>query len=179
VESHERLRLFCALLLPGETLDALVRWQTAELGDARLRSVARDNLHVTLAFLGSTPARALPGIAAALRSAADGIEAPVLAPVRYRETRSVGMIALSDEERRATRLAERLWTGLEALGVYRREQRDWLPHVTVARFRERPHLEPGLPPLGSFESSDAAVMMSRLRPSGAQYGVLETVSLGG
>jgi 2'-5' RNA ligase len=179
VESDERLRLFCALLLPSYTLDDLVRWQTAEIAGAPVRPVVRDNLHVTLAFLGSTPAGAVPGIADALRSAAEGIEAPVLAPVRYRETRSVGMIVLSDEEGRATRLAERLWSGLEALGTYRREQRGWLPHVTVTRFRERPRLEPELPALGDVCTSDAAVMLSRLRPSGAQYEVLESVSLGG
>jgi RNA 2',3'-cyclic 3'-phosphodiesterase len=179
VEGDERLRLFCALLLPGETVDLLVRWQAVALARAPVRPVPRDNLHVTLAFLGSTSGEAVPGIAEALRDAARGVEPPVLAPVRYRETRSVGMIVLSDEVGRATRLAEGLWTGLEAIRVYERESRAWLPHVTVARFRERPRLSPALPDLGSVRTSDAAVMLSRLRPSGAQYEVLETVSLGG
>ena len=31
---------------------------------------------------------------------------------------------------------------LERLGVYRREGRPWLPHLTVARWRERPRLRP-------------------------------------
>ena len=114
MEGDERLRLFCALLLPGETLDELVRWQAAQLAGARVRPVARDNLHVTLAFLGSTPANAMPGIADALRSAAEGIAPAVLAPVRYRETRSVSMIVHSDADGRATRLeelADQRWEG--------------------------------------------------------------------
>jgi 2'-5' RNA ligase len=180
VESDERLRLFCALLLPGETLEGLARWQVAVLSAASgVRTVSRENLHVTLAFLGSTQAHALPGVAGALRAAAEGTTAPVLTPLRYRETRSVGMIELSDEGARATRLAERLWDGLEALGVYQREGRPWLPHITVSRFRERPRFSPDLPTLGEVRTSDAAVMISRLRPSGAQYQVLESVSLGG
>jgi hypothetical protein len=36
-----------------------------------------------------------------------------------------------------------------------------------------------VPDLGTFEPSDAAVYMSSLRPSGAQYEVLKHVALGG
>jgi 2'-5' RNA ligase len=63
--------------------------------------------------------------------------------------------------------------------VYEREQRSWLPHVTVVRYRERPRLRPPAPELGSFTPSDAAVYMSSLRPTGAEYAVLEAVPLGG
>ncbi|HEX5468828.1 MAG TPA: RNA 2',3'-cyclic phosphodiesterase [Gaiellaceae bacterium] len=177
----ERLRLFCALLLPCDAVEALVRWQEAELVPAggALRVVSRENLHVTLAFLGSTPAARLPDIVAALERARSGLAAPLLDAVRYRETRSVGMIQLSDEGARAEALAERLWDGLERLGVYTREERRWLPHVTVARFRTRPRLAPAMPALGEVVPSDAAVMISRLRPGGVQYEVFESVSLGG
>jgi 2'-5' RNA ligase len=53
-----------------------------------------------------------------------------------------------------------------------------LPHVTVLRFRERPHIEPPLPAADPFVTSEAAVYMSVLRPSGAQYVVLESVAIG-
>jgi hypothetical protein len=58
VESDERLRLFSALLLPPAAVDTVVAWQAVELASAGtdLRLVPRENLHVTLAFLGSTPA---------------------------------------------------------------------------------------------------------------------------
>jgi 2'-5' RNA ligase len=99
----------------------------------------------------------------------------------YRETRSVGMLVLDDEDDRATALALALHDRLERLGVYRRENRPWLPHLTVLRFRERPRLRPELPAalVESFAPSEAAVYLSRLRPSGAQYEILDSVALGG
>jgi 2'-5' RNA ligase len=101
------------------------------------------------------------------------VAGPVLEPDRYRETRSVGMLALSDATGAATALAVDVQQRLEQLGVYRREQRAWLPHVTVLRFRERPRLSPPPPEVANICPSDAAVMVSVLRPDGARYEVLE------
>jgi len=180
VEAGERLRLFVALLLPDEAITSLVQWQAAELaGRPWLRAVPAENLHVTVAFLGGRPAGDVEKIAGLLRETAAAARPPVFEPVRYRETRSVGMIVLDDDEQRGAWLAERIFDDLEELGVYQREQREWLPHVTVARFRDRPRLSPPLPPLERVMSSEVAVMMSRLRPSGAEYEILESASLGG
>jgi RNA 2',3'-cyclic 3'-phosphodiesterase len=179
VEGRERLRLFVALLLPDEALAGLVEWQRRELAGRDVRVVPRENLHVTVAFLGGRPAGDLEGIAEIVRETAGEADPPVFEPVRYRETRSVGMIVLSDENNRAKGLAERVFDGLERLRVYEREGREWLPHLTVVRFRARPRLAPPLPQLGRVMSSELAIMMSRLRPSGAQYEVLESVPLGG
>jgi RNA 2',3'-cyclic 3'-phosphodiesterase len=180
LEPRERLRLFVALLLPAEALARLSAWQDRELsGRPGLRVVPATNLHVTLAFLGSRPAEDVERIPAVLREARHGLAAPVFEPVRYRETRSVAMIVLSDQAGRATALTERVFEGLERLGIYERESRDWLPHVTIARFQQRPRLAPPLPSLGEVVSSELAVMISRLRPGGAEYEVLESVSLGG
>ena len=171
------VRLFCALRLPDDALDRLGAWQDAHL--ARARPVTRANLHVTLAFLGSRPEADLPGIARELAAAAAGAGAIVFEALRYRETGSVGMVVLSDETGAATTLAGDLAGRLERIGVYRPERRAWLPHVTVARFRERPGLAPPPPGLGRLSPSDAAVYSSVLRPSGAQYRVLQSVALGG
>jgi 2'-5' RNA ligase len=80
---------------------------------------------------------------------------------------------------RGNALAGRLMLRLEELGAYRRERRGWLPHVTVARFRDRPRLSPAVPALGSFSPSEVALYHSVLRPAGAQYEILESVALGG
>ena len=173
----ERLRLFCALCLPDETVAHLARWQGRELHGGRL--VTPGNLHVTLAFLGSRPSVEVPAIAGALRDVAARANRLRLRVRGYRETRSVGMLTFEDEGNAATAVAERLQEGLEELGVYRREARPWLPHVTVLRFRERPRLRPELPELGDVVPSAAAVFISRLRRGGAEYESVETVALGG
>jgi RNA 2',3'-cyclic 3'-phosphodiesterase len=175
----ERIRLFCALRLPDATLDRLVGWQREALDVPGIRPVARTNLHITLAFLGHRGAGELDGILQALREAAARAELARLTVRSYRETRSVGMLAFDDEGGRTAALAVDLQQRLQVLGVYEPERRKWLPHVTVVRFRERPRLHPALPALEPFVPSDAAAYLSRLRPSGAHYEVLESVEVGG
>ncbi len=136
-------------------------------------------MHVTIAFLGSRPSDELDSITAVLHAAAEGVSPPVLTPARYRETRSVGMLVFADEEGRAARIAQAAHRELERLGVYEPERRPWLPHLTVVRFRDRPRLQPAIPELGAVTMSGAAVYISRLRPTGAQYEVVESVPLGG
>ena len=177
VEGRERARLFCALRLPEATLDVLCRWQEEHVRGGR--AVVRDHLHITLAFLGHRPVGELDAIRDAVRAAADGASPIRLVPERYRETRSVGMLVLTDLTANATRLARDLFRRLERARVYERERRPWLPHVTVVRFRERPRLHPPLPELEEFSPSDAAVFLSELHPTGARYVVLESFVLGG
>ncbi len=177
VGGDERIRLFLALRLPENVLDDVENWQEEHL--AGVRVVPREHLHVTLAFLGQRPATELESIVDALRMAAVGAGQVRLAPVRYRETRSVGMFVLSDEGGCAARLAVDVQERLERLGVYRREGRAWLPHLTVARWRERPRLRLEPEPVRTFVPSDAAAYLSRLHPDGARYEVLESVALGG
>jgi 2'-5' RNA ligase len=179
VALDERLRLFLALRLPDRVLDAFEAWQAASLrGDVRV--VPRDHLHLTLAFLGHRPGAELEAIVEALRDAAAPPRDYRLAVERYREMRSVAMVVLDDLGGGASALAGDVQARLEALGVYRREQRPWLPHVTVARFRERPQLRPALDTLRTdvpIVPSDAAAYLSRLGPTGASYEVLDCTAL--
>jgi 2'-5' RNA ligase len=178
VGGGERLRLFCALTLPDPVLDRLGAWQARELrGDARI--VPRQNLHATVAFLGSRPAVEAPKIAEELGAAAAAVGPIRLSERRYRETRSVGMVVFDDLDGHAERFALDVFDRLERLGVYERERRPWLAHVTVLRFRRPPRLRPPLPGLGDFSPSGAAVYLSELRPRGAEYVVLESFALGG
>ena len=176
-EGRERVRLFCALRLPDAALDALSEWQAGHLEGGR--AVPREHLHLTLAFLGHRPVGDLGAITGALRGAASAARPIRFLPERYRETRSVGMLVLTDVGGAATSLAEDLFPRLEGEGVYERERRPWLPHVSVLRFRRPPRLRPPLPELGEVVPSDAAVFLSRLRPSGAEYVVVESFALGG
>ncbi len=158
---------------PRRSLAALAEWGRLHLAAGRLL----ETFHVTLAFLGATRRDDLEGINAVLREACSSAGPITLRPLRYRETRSVGMLVLDDRSGGATQLATRVQAGLERLGVYRREARPWLPHVSVVRFRERPRLAPPLPDIGTFAPSGAAAFLSHLHPSGARYEVLESCQL--
>ena len=180
MEGGGRLRLFLGLPLPEDARERLVRWQSEALAGLRdTRLVPRENLHITLAFLGGRPAEDVAAIVGAMRAAATNVEPPRLVAERYRETRSVGMVVLTDEDARARRLAEGLSERLERLRVYEAERRPWLPHVTVLRFRRPPRLRPDPPDLGIVSPSEVALYHSLLRRMGAQYEIRESVPLGG
>ena len=168
VEGDERLRLFLALRLPEDWLDAIVAWQERAFAGARVRVVPREHLHVTLVFLGSTPAGELPAVVERLERAARPVE---LRPLGYRETRAAAMLTFEDVGGHGEAFAD-------AAG--RDEGRPWLPHVTVARYRERPKLQEEFPVTirtHVLVPSDAAAYLSRLRPSGAEYEVLALSAL--
>ena len=180
VGGDERIRLFIGLPIPEDVLERLAAWQDETFDKTPdVRIVPPGNVHVTLAFLGHRPAAEVRPIARALREAASAAVQPSLSLRRYRETRSVGMLVFDDEQQRATRLAGDLHGRLEELGVYERENRPWLPHLTVLRFRRPPRLRPSLPDLGAVSPSEAALYHSVLRRGGAQYEILESVRLGG
>src|SRR3972149_5918767 len=151
------IRLFLALRLPGPVLDVLEAWGTAHLLGGRV--VSRENLHITLAFLGYRPAADIPGILGVLREEAAVCLPSPLEPVRYRETRGVGMVAFDDPTGAATALAGSLHDRLEARGRP--------PPFPAPGFRAPPRRPPPLPQTGTFVPSDAAAYVSRLHPSGA------------
>jgi 2'-5' RNA ligase len=179
VEVDERLRLFVALQLPEDALAAIEEWQARHLSTSQLsgRLVPRANLHVTLAFLGSRPAHELPTILRVLDEATRSAAPPLFEVVRWRERRAAGMLELRDRHgTAAAEIARGVQAPLAALGIFRLENRDWLPHVTVLRYRRPPRLQPELPEL-AFVPSGAAAFLSRLHPSGAVYEVLESFPL--
>ncbi len=171
VAGDEYLRLFCGLRLPDDAADSIAAWQA---GLERGRVVPRENLHFTLVFLGRQPRSRLDEVVDALCRRAAETAPPLFGLERYRETRSVGMLVFTRDDG-----AERLALGLQEDLLGRAERDSWLPHVTVLRFRERPGLRPSLPALEPFVTSEAAAYLSVLRPTGAEYVVLESVPLGG
>ena len=82
VERDERLRLFLGFRLPEPAARAIAQWQRGELPEHGVRPVVEENLHVTIAFLGSRPAGEVGPIAGSLREAVEGVPPPVLTPSR-------------------------------------------------------------------------------------------------
>ena len=175
VEGRERLRVFVGLPVPSPAAEEIAAWALGlDARDARL--VRAEDLHLTLAFLGHRPAADLDRVAAVVDELG-GFQAPRFHVERYRETRSVGMLVLGDEGGRGAAIAEHTQGRLEEEGLYERERRPWLPHVTVLRFRRRAGLRPEAANVRSIAPSDAAAFLSILHPSGATYEIVHRARL--
>jgi RNA 2',3'-cyclic 3'-phosphodiesterase len=171
------LRLFVALDLPDPVKDALAALQP----DPEVwRPIARESLHITLAFLGSRP----PEDVAVIEPVVEGGAAPrlvlgdvlLLPPRRAR----VLTVAIEDPDGTLAALQTRVAGALAAAGVYTPEKRPFRPHVTVARLRPRTHaprdaaltLDPQ-----EFRGEAVTLYVSRLHPSGARYEPLSRARL--
>jgi 2'-5' RNA ligase len=136
-------RLFVALDLPEDAVAAVRAWQELVFGDLPELRI-NHALHLTLCFLGDTPASAVPRLSKALagvpsRRAALAFGEPFFLPERGRK--NVVALPLVDTAGDPGGLASvrRLQAGVSAALVatelYKAERRSFLPHVTVARFR--------------------------------------------
>jgi 2'-5' RNA ligase len=173
------MRVFVGYPVPAEAARELAAWAAGEPAVAGARLVPASNLHLTVAFLGSLAGRDAERVGEVVRAAARGVERARFVTTGFRTTRSVGMVALRDESGSGTELAEAVQERLEAIGVYARERRPWLPHVTVMRWKERPARVRTYVPVMEIVPSEIAVYLSVLRVGGAQYDVLESAALGG
>ena len=79
----------------------------------------------------------------------------------------------------STTLAGDLHGRLERLGVYRREGRSGLPHVTVLRRPQAGGDRPAPANMCSIHVVRSALYRSSLAEGGARYDALETAALGG
>jgi 2'-5' RNA ligase len=180
VAGDARMRVFVGYPVPAEAREELVRWSETALGAVPgARIVPLENLHITVAFLGWIDAATVAAVEDAVRDASVGRSRPRFATERFRATRSVAMIAFRDLGGVGTALALSVQERLEALGVYTSEKRAWLPHVTVARWKERPPRVRTYVPVMEIVPSEIAVYLSVLRAGGAQYEVLDSAALGG
>ncbi len=185
-----RARLFVALDLAEGMRAGIVAWGRRELGDPALRVVRGESLHLTLAFLGWTPEKAvgrLGEIVGGLRSAAPTLE--LGDPVAKPSLRRARLFALPVTSAGAVALQAELQGALVAERLYEPEGRPFWPHVTVARVKpegggskrprpvERP---PGRLP-GELLSPAVCVRVtlyrSELKPQGARYAPLAQVEL--
>ena len=185
--SEARLRLFVALELPEAFREELAAWRGGVLsGSDGLRLLPAEQLHVTLAFLGSRAEGEVDRIAACVRSSC----APFGAAVQMNSGAMKGVppkrprllaLDLEDPSRGCAELQAAISAGLAAGGFYEPEERPFWPHVTLARVRkgQRPPSFDSIPdpPRGPFSASTITLYRSRTRPSGAVYEPLGRVEL--
>jgi 2'-5' RNA ligase len=132
----KRQRIFVAVDLPEEIREGLREWGVAELVDPALRPVRAESLHVTLVFLGHREADVVEAVGEAVR----GVSAPAVLmkledPITLPRRRRAALFALPAPSPATTDLHRRLAGKLVEEGLHRPEDRDFWPHVTVARVR--------------------------------------------
>jgi RNA 2',3'-cyclic 3'-phosphodiesterase len=181
----ERARLFVALELPESARSALVRWRGPVLsGVSGLRPVRAEDLHVTLCFLGTRPAREIEPIGAACGVVAGqpAVESAFVEPMWLPRRRPhVLAVSLADAEGALGRLQAVLSRALVGGGWYAPELRPFLAHVTVARVARDARIRAVELPVLTAEAvrcSRVTLYRSRLSPSGARYEPLTVVELG-
>ncbi len=179
-----QLRLFVAVDLPHDVREALDRLQSdlRRRDLSSLRWVRPEGIHLTLKFLGDTPAEQVPVIEEAVAGAVRG------APFRLalgrpgtfgsRRGPRVLWVDLAADVGRLRELQAAVERALAEAG-FPPEERGFSPHLTLARVRQPPApgtadrvsraLEAVSPPRAEFEVEEVVLMRSRLQPSGAVY----------
>lgn len=161
--TEDTLRLFFALPCPPEQAAAICSWRDQQaLGG---HPVARENLHLTLAFLGAQPAEHLD----ALQQLAAGVVCDEFELTLNRLiTLGQGFVCLAPTEAPPAllQLAGSLAERLSALGVVL-DSRPYLPHMTLARQAHTP--VQGCAPAFTWPARGFELYLSRNGPGGVRY----------
>jgi len=176
----DRLRLFVAVDLPQDVRGALAGWATRVAPDG-VQPVRAENLHLTLAFLGSrsqheadTVAALLPGLARPLDTLSTA-GALWLSPRRP----TVLTVALACPPQLQA-LQESVAAALADSIGYEPQQRRFRPHVTVGRVargaRIRSSAEVPDAPALTFCADALTLYRSHTRPGGSRYERLASVA---
>lgn len=126
------IRLFCALELPDALRDRLIALGGPMPG---ARWVPEENLHLTLRFIGDVPESSFDDIAAAL----SGVSVPtfdltVAGVGHFEQSRRPTMLwARVEKIAPLVHLHGRIESALRRAGI-KGEDRQFMPHVTLARF---------------------------------------------
>ncbi len=170
----ETLRLFFALWPDDATRDALNhtgKWLHQHWGGRRMRA---DTLHITLAFLGSTPVDQLDALFACADTVQSHAFELVLDQTGYWRHNRIGWLGANEAPPQHLDLVGALNTALQAAD-FPVDARPHVPHVTLLRNTaggEIPACEPVRWPV-----SDFVLVKSVTEPDGAHYEVIRRWSL--
>lgn len=191
----EQIRSFIAIELPEEAKEGLARLRKElERGEHKfVKWVNLGSIHLTLKFLGNIPFKRVTEITEAMEGAAQGISPFHLEISGLGAFPSLGQarvfwVGIGGEMDKLSRLQQNIDSALAALG-FAKEERSFVPHLTLARIREGASLpeRKGFGELvGStifedkyhIEVEAISLMRSQLTPAGAIYTCLSAIGLG-
>ena len=187
----ELKRLFIAITLPAdfrfllfETIKDLARQ------DLAISPVAPECIHLTLKFLGSTDILMLREIMAAIIDTAEAFGSfsftpgPIIGSFPgIISTARILFTPVEDNVEQITNVFKALENNLAKIQI-KKDERKFIPHITIARIRGK--LNTGTADLikktslgykGSIICSKITLFESRLKPTGADYIILEEFAL--
>jgi 2'-5' RNA ligase len=191
----EILRTFIAIELAEPLRIAIARVQNKlkrQAPDASVKWVAPDGIHLTLKFLGDTPAGRVPEIEAALRAACAGraafeisVEGRGCFP-SFRRPRVI-WVAVRERGQGLAGLQAAVERHVAPLG-WPTEARDFSPHLTLGRVSRNVNAtteaavgqvveKAVVEQIGAQWVDAVSLIRSDLRPTGAVYSTLVTVPL--
>jgi 2'-5' RNA ligase len=179
------MRLFVALSIPSDVRENLALLIRELRGvDSNPKWINPDNLHVTLKFIGEVAPDKVMGIGDAL--AAVHAQQQVIAEFRdvgsFPDARrpSVAWVGIQPPQMLSS-LAAEVNRVLAPLGI-RREDKPFVPHLTIARFRET-RLSPALRAeiekqksrkFGTLSTGEFHLVESKPKSTGAEYTTLRS-----
>ena len=189
-----RLRTFIAVDVSPFTRDRLVglRDNLAAAAGTGVKWVEPDNLHVTLLFLGEVDEREVIGICRAVEAVARPAPAfsmtvaGVSAFPTVRRPRTL-IVPVTEGAAELVALHDALEGPLLELGCYRREERGYVPHLTLGRVQRDARAEALSAAVAKFggwqggqtQVREVLVLSSQLRREGPEYTVLSRAKLRG
>jgi 2'-5' RNA ligase len=179
------VRLFVALEIPCAVRDNLATLiNDLRITAPKARWVRPENIHVTLKFIGEI----LPDKLEDIRGALSGVHSERPVELNFRglgffpnAKRPSVLWAGIDASPNLPSLAGGIDRSLEKVG-FPREQRAFVPHLTIARFQP-PRIHETLQSaiaqssgrdFGSLRTKEFHLVESKLKPSGAEYTTLES-----
>ena len=172
------MRLFTALDVPPAILRDLERLLDHLRPTAKINWSTVSNLHITTKFIGEWPEERLGDLNSALAAVPRQSSIPVHVHKLgfFPNPHSPRIFWCGIEAPGLKELAAATDRATAALGI-ESEKRDYSPHLTLARIKERLDLQPlreaiaALPSLefGSFQADRFFLYRSQLRPTGSVY----------
>lgn len=171
------MRLFTAIELPEDVRGSAWEFERALMTNYRhARWVARENLHLTLIFIGeASPDRAQPIREALARVKCEPFQISLEGLGSFPEGKPIARvlwIGVGEGAERMVALADKLKLALAPLDI--RDDKAFHPHLTLARGRRDAGIPvqrlgfPGFGPL-RFKVWHFSLMESKLRPGGPVY----------
>jgi 2'-5' RNA ligase len=187
-----RHRIFISINLPEKIKERLIYFKE-KFSELPARWTKKENLHITLAFLGYVKDEDIPKIVEITKNVASQHEPFSIrivkiayGPPRVSPPRMVW--AIGEKNENLWKLQENLKKSLMEMKIPQLEEeegRGFIPHITLARIRkwefkqmdpeERPEINEDVD--FSFEVKSIEIMESHLKRGGAEYTVLESLPL--